>query len=423
MSRVAVIGTGYVGLTSGAFLAHLGHDVCCADIVPEKVAALSRGEIPILEEGLEQLVQEGLACGRLTFVVGAEHAVACRDFVFLCLPTPEQADGSADVSYIMGVAHEIGPLLRPGSIVINKSTVPVGATRAIRQALQRVDVAVVSNPEFLREGTALADSRDPHRIVIGCDDETAGMRVARLFNNISAPVVLTSPASAELIKYASNAFLATRLSFVNAVANLCEAVGADIRDVALGMGYDRRIGFDVLQPGPGWGGSCLPKDTRALVRIGEDAGYDFSLLRGVIAANDEQHNLVVSKIQAMAGGSLVGITVAIWGLTFKAGTDDCRNSPAVIIAHRLVRAGAKVRAYDPCMPRALPGLELCPEPYAACQGASVLAVLTEWEELRDLDFGKVAALMTGRCIVDARNLLDPAVMRRDGFRYTGIGRP
>ena len=423
MSRVAVIGTGYVGLTSGAFLAHLGHDVCCADIVPEKVAALSRGEVPILEEGLGQLVQEGLACGRLTFVVGAAHAVAYRDFVVLCLPTPEQADGSADLSYIMGVAHEIGPLLSPGSIVINKSTVPVGATRAIRQALQRVDVAVVSNPEFLREGTALADCHDPHRIVIGCDDEATGMRVARLFDNISAPVVLTSPASAELIKYASNAFLATRLSFVNAVANLCEAVGADIRDVALGMGYDRRIGFEVLQPGPGWGGSCLPKDTKALVRIGEDAGYDFSLLRGVIAANDEQHNLVVSKIQAMAGGSVAGVTVAIWGLTFKAGTDDCRHSPAVIIANRLVRAGAKVRAYDPCVRRALSGLEVCPEPYAACQDASVLAVLTEWEELRDLDFGKVAALMTGRCIVDARNLLDPVAMRRDGFRYTGIGRP
>jgi UDPglucose 6-dehydrogenase len=423
MSRVAVIGTGYVGLTSGAFLAHLGHDVCCADIVPEKVEALSRGEIPIIEDGLEQLVREGLACGRLTFVVGAAYAVAGRDFVFLCLPTPEQADGSADVSYIMDVAREIGPLLSPGSIVINKSTVPVGTTRAIEQALRRSDVAAVSNPEFLREGTAVADFHDPHRIVIGCDDEATGKRVARLFDNISAPVVFTSPASAELIKYASNAFLATRLSFINAVANLCEAVGADIRDVALGMGYDRRIGFDVLQPGPGWGGSCLPKDTKALVRIGENAGYDFSLLRGVIAANDEQHNMVIRKIQAMAGGSIADVTVAIWGLTFKAGTDDCRHSPAVTIANRLVRAGAKVRAYDPCVRRDLPGLEVCLEPYAACQDASMLVVLTEWEEFRTMDFDKVAALMTSRCIVDARNLLDPAAMRRDGFQYTGIGRP
>jgi UDPglucose 6-dehydrogenase len=423
MSRVSVIGTGYVGLTTGAFLAHLGHDVCCADILPQKVTALSRGEIPIIEDGLEQLVREGLACGRLTFVLGAAHAVAGRDFVFLCLPTPERADGSADVSYIMGVIHEIGSLLSPGSIVINKSTVPVGATRAIQQALRRADVSVVSNPEFLREGTAVADCHDPHRIVIGCDDEAAGMRVARLFDSISAPVVHTSPASAELIKYASNAFLAARLSFINAVANLCEAVGADIRDVALGMAYDQRIGFDFLQPGPGWGGSCLPKDTRALVRISEDAGYDFSLLRGVIAANDEQHNLVVSKIQAMAGGSVADVTVAIWGLTFKAGTDDCRHSPAVTIANHLVRAGAKVRAYDPCVRSALPGLEVCLEPYAACQDASVLVVLTEWEELRTLDFDKVAALMTSRCIVDARNLLDPAAIRRDGFRYTGIGRP
>ena len=249
------------------------------------------------------------------------------------------------------------------------------------------------------------------------------MRVARLFDNISAPVVLTTPASAELIKYASNAFLATRLSFINAVANLGR--GRRGRHQGRGPGHGLRPADRVRCPAarPGRGGSCLPKDTRALVRIGEDAGYDFSLLRGVIAANDEQHNLVVGKIQAMAGGSVADVTVAIWGLTFKAGTDDCRHSPAVTIANRLVRAGAKVRAYDPCVRRALPGLEVCLEPYAACQDASVLVVLTEWEELRTVDFDKVAALMTSRCIVDARNLLDPAAMRRDGFRYTGIGRP
>ena len=318
MSRVAVIGAGYVGLTSVACLAELGHHVWCADILPEKVAALSRGEVPILEDGLGELVREGLACGRLSFVLGAPAAAAGCEFVFLCLPTPEQPDGSADMSYVLSVAREIGPVLSPGSIVINKSTVPIGSARAIGAALRRIDVAVVSNPEFLREGSALRDCHEPDRIVLGSHDEAAAIRVASLFESVNAPIVITSPISAEAIKYASNAFLATRLSFVNAIANLCEAVGADINDVIKGMSYDPRLGFNALRPGPGWGGSCLPKDTSALVRICEDAGYDFTLLRCVIAANTEQQKRVVSKVTTMAGGSLDGATVAVWGLTFKA---------------------------------------------------------------------------------------------------------
>jgi UDPglucose 6-dehydrogenase len=423
MSRVAVIGAGYVGVVTAAFLAGLGHDVTCADIVPEKVAMLSRGGIPVVEAGLDQLVREGLAKGRLRFVLGASAAVAGREFVFLCLPTPERADGSADMSYILGVAREIGPLMSHKSIVINKSTVPVGSARFVQQALGRDNVPVVSNPEFLREGTAVWDCQHPDRIVIGSDDKAAAIRVARLFDSTNAPVVITSPSSAETIKYASNAFLATRLSFINALATLCEAVGADVQDVTQGMGYDRRIGFDMGEPGPGWGGSCLPKDTRALIRICEDAGYDFSLLRVAIAANEEHRDRVVAKIEAMAGGSLAGVTVAAWGLTFKAGTDDLRHSPAIAIVNRLTRAGAKVRAYDPAVRHPLPGVDVCPEPYGACRDASVLAVLTEWEELRWLDFDKISSLMAKPCILDARNLLDPAAMRHAGFLYQGIGRP
>jgi UDPglucose 6-dehydrogenase len=423
MSRIGVIGAGYVGLTSAACLAELGHDVCCADIVPQKVAALSRGEIPILEDGLGELVREGLASGRLSFVLGAAAAVAGREFVFLCLPTPERPDGSADMSYVLDVASEIGPVLSPGSIVVNKSTVPIGSSRAVGESLRRADVAVVSNPEFLREGSALHDCQEPDRIVIGSDDEAAAIRVAGLFEGINAPIMITSPTSAEAIKYASNAFLATRLSFVNAIANLCEAVGADVNDVIEGMGYDPRLGFNALRPGPGWGGSCLPKDTSALIRISEDAGYDFTLLRCVVAANAEQQQRVVSKIAAMAGGSLDGATVALWGLTFKAGTDDRRHSPAVAIARSLSAAGASVRAYDPTVRQHLPGVEVCLEPYGACRDASVLAVLTEWDELRGLDFDKVRSLMTRPCIVDARNLLDPSAMRRAGFDYQGMGRP
>src|SRR5205807_1890964 len=322
MSRIAVIGTGYVGLTTGAYLAHLGHDVVCADVIPEKVERLSRGEIPIVEAGLEELVKEGLAGGRLSFVLGSANAAGGAEFIFLCVPTPQGENGAADLSYVERAATEIAPVLQSDSIVINKSTVPVGSTRVVERALCRDDVFVVSNPEFLREGSAVYDCLNPDRIVIGSDDQGAAIRVASLFEQIKAPLLVTDPASAETIKYASNAFLATKISFVNAVANLCQAVGADVREVVLGMGYDKRIGFEFLKPGPGWGGSCFPKDSRALVRIGEEAGYDFALLRGVIDVNEEQYERVVEKVRRLGGGALDGMKVAVWGLTFKARTDD-----------------------------------------------------------------------------------------------------
>ena len=425
MANIAVIGTGYVGLTTGAYLAHLGHSVVCADVVPEKVAALRSGQVPILEDGLTEMVRAGIDGGRLAFVVGEAQAVedAEAEFIFLCVPTPQGDDGSADLSYIEAAAKAIGPVVRPESVVINKSTVPVGSTLVVERALRRGDVAVVSNPEFLREGSAVHDCLHPDRIVIGSEDQAAAIRVASLFSEIKAPVIVTDPASAETIKYASNAFLATKISFVNAIANLCEAVGADVRDVVVGMGYDHRIGFEYLKPGPGFGGSCFPKDSRALVRIGEDNGYDFSLLKGVIEVNEEQFERMAAKVLRLAGGSVEGKTVAVWGLTFKARTDDTRRSPSLEVINRLLARGAKVKAYDPAAHEVIEGVERAGDPYGACEGASVLVVLTEWDELRWVDFEKVAGVMADARIVDTRNLLDPAAVRRKGFVYEGLGRP
>jgi UDPglucose 6-dehydrogenase len=442
---VAVIGVGYVGLPTAATLAHLGHRVTCGDSDAAKVAMLEKGKVPIVEDHLEELVREGQAAGRLRFVTGAAAAAEGAEFVFLCVPTPQGADGSADLSYVEAVAEEIGPLLLPGTIIVNKSTVPVGSTLVVERVLGRHDVTVVSNPEFLREGTAVADSLHPERIVVGADDQAAAAKVGDLCAGTHAPLLITDAATAETIKYASNAFLATKLSFVNAVAGLCEAVGADVRDVILGLGYDKRIGFEYLRPGPGWGGSCLPKDTKALVHIAEQAGYDFSFLRGAIATNDEQFVRVVDKVRAAVGGKLSGSAIAVWGLTFKAGTDDLRNSPAVEVVQRLVEGGADVRAFDPTVVvpagqksvavsglsgtvtsderAALTGLvRAYPDAYAACEGAAAVVVLTEWDEFRWLDFTKVLAMMGTPVVVDARNLLDPAQLRRLGFEYTGIGR-
>jgi UDPglucose 6-dehydrogenase len=425
--KIAVIGTGYVGLTTGACLSHLGHEVVCADVVPEKVDALNRGEIPILEAGLDELVAEGRSSGQLTFVLGAKQAVAEAEFIYLCVPTPQGEDGSADLSYIRDAASEIGPHLRSESIVINKSTVPVGSTRVVEQALGRSDVHVVSNPEFLREGSAVHDFLHPDRVVIGADDQSAAIRVAGLYLGLAAPLQVTDPASAETIKYASNAFLATKISFVNAIAAVCEAVGADVNDVVLGMGYDKRIGDAFLRPGPGWGGSCFPKDSHALVKIAADAGYDFGLLKGVISVNDDQFRRVADKVRVAAGGSLDGVTIAVWGLTFKARTDDLRDSPALEIIGRLREQGAVVQAYDPAIEAGsgdarLEGIDVCADPYAACEGAAVLTVLTEWDEFKWLDLDKVAESMTAKRVVDGRNLLDRSPLHRRGFQVDGIGR-
>ena len=424
--KIAVIGTGYVGLTTGACLAHLGHSVVCADIDENKVATLQRGVIPIVERGLAELVADGLQSGRLSFVVGSANAARNCDIAFLCVPTPQGDDGSADLSYVQRAAEEIAVDLPFEAIVVNKSTVPVGSTKVVEIALKRPDVKVVSNPEFLREGSAVQDFLKPDRVVVGSDDQAAAMKVASLYDGLSTRVIITDPASAETIKYAANAFLATKLSFINAVAAICEGVGADINDVVVGMGSDKRIGENFLRPGPGWGGSCFPKDSRALIKIAEDANYSFDLLKGVITVNDQQFERVVQKVVRSVQGEPAETTIAIWGLTFKAGTDDLRDSPSIEINKRLLTLGFKVQAFDPTVENNKPGipenLNLSLSPIEVTVGAELLLVLTEWDDFKWISPSTIAISMSGKQVVDARNLLDRKDWERAGFTYQGIGR-
>ena len=420
-SRIAIIGTGYVGLTTGACFAHIGHDVVCADIDPGRIERLRQGILPIYEPGLQEIVEAQIATGRLTFVVGAAEAAKDCEFAYLCVQTPQGEDGAADLTYLQQAAAEIAPVLPANSIVVNKSTVPVGSTKVVEKVLGRHDVAVVSNPEFLREGQAVTDWLKPDRVVIGSDSPSAATRVSELYDATSGHVIITDPASAETIKYAANAFLATKISFINAVAAVCEAVGADVNDVVLGIGYDKRIGHEFLRPGPGWGGSCFPKDTKAMVKIAEDAGYDFNLLKGVVVVNDEQRERMVAKVETAVGGDLDGKKIAAWGLTFKANTDDLRDSPAIAIIGELQARGATVRAYDPQV-TSHPSIEVGADPYEVCDGADALIVLTEWDAFRWLDLEAVKQKIAKPNIVDTRNLLDRSAAIRMGFTYQGVGR-
>ncbi len=429
--RVAVIGTGYVGLTTGVCLAHLGAQVTCCDIDAAKVDRLRDGHVPIVEQGLADLLRPSLEDGRLSFEVGNGSA-ASADVVFLCVPTPQDDDGSADLSYVRAAAAEIGPLLRRGTVVVNKSTVPVGSFHVVGETLDRDDVSVVSNPEFLREGTAVHDFLHPDRVVIGADDDRAAQIVASLYSSLDTEIVFTDPTSAELIKYAANGFLAMKISFVNSVAALCEHVGADVASVVAGIGSDHRIGKPFLQPGPGWGGSCFPKDSRALVSTAAEHGYDFSLMRGVIDINEQQYQRMVDKVMRAArrGVALDGVVVAALGLTFKAGTDDLRESPSLRVLETLRARGATIRAYDPTVTgdlnsvqrERLAGFELEQSAIDAVDGADVTVVLTEWPEFTDLDLDKVADVMRGDAVVDCRNLLDGAACRDAGLYYDGVGR-
>ncbi len=429
MSRVGVIGAGYVGATTAACLAHLGHDVVCADRNDELVARLRAGEVPILEAQLPELIREGRDAGRLRFTVEVAEAVGDAEFVFLCVNTPQGEDGSADLSHVESAVEAIAAAATPGTIVVNKSTMPVGSARYVKKLFADAgceDVSVASNPEFLQEGTAVREFLEPERIVVGVDDEETAVRLSLLYRKLQARIIVTDPSSAEMIKYASNAYLATRISFINSIANLCESVGADVADVALGMGYDSRIGFAALKPGPGYGGSCLPKDTAALLTAAQRVGFDFDQLRSTIEVNVRQRERVVGKIERAAGGDLDGVKVAVWGLTFKAKTDDVRDSPAIDISSVLVERGATVRAYDPSadpetVRRRVP-VEVTDDPYKACEGADLLAVLTEWDDFRWLDFGRVKELMAGSAVVDARNVLDREGLARRGFDYQGVGR-
>jgi len=434
--RIAVIGAGYVGLTTAACLASLGHRVVCADIDADKVARLRAGIPTILEPGLAELVAEGLAAGRLRFVVGARDAVTPLDpdgrdagpveIVFLCVPTPMGSGGAADLATVEAVAEQVRDLLPCGAVVVNKSTVPVGTAARTKALLGRRDVAVVANPEFLREGCAVHDFLHPDRIVVGCDHQDAAERVAALYSRLGAPTLLTDAASAELVKYAANCFLAMKLSYVNALAELCERLGADVAEVTEGMGYDRRIGQAFLRPGPGWGGSCLPKDSHALAQIAEAAGFDFPLLRASLRTNERQPGRVVDKVRTACGGRLAGRRVGLLGLAFKAGTDDLRDSPALAVAAGLASEGAELTAFDPGCPSALPGftegITVAADPLVVAKDADALVVLTEWPEFRVLDWPAMARLAARRVVIDARNLLDPDVLRRAGFSWSGLGR-
>ena len=425
--RVAVIGAGYVGLPTALALDRFGHSVMICDRDDERLSHLRRGLSPILETGLEELLGEALHRGQFRTTPRAAEAVVGAEFVFLCVDTPPAKDGSADLSFITAVAEEIAPHLERGAVVVNKSTVPLGTAELVEGLIGRGDVDVVSNPEFLREGSAVANSLRPDRIVVGAKDFTVAQRVAALFEQTGSPVVLTDRRSSELIKYAANAFLATKLSFVNSLASMCEAVGADARDLARGIGYDRRIGPDFLQPGPGWGGACLPKDATALVAMAAAAGVEVDVVRAALSSNDSQRDRVVEKIRVAAGGDLRDHTVAVLGLTFKSNTDDRRNSPATAITRKLIERGARVRAHDPTVkaageaPPDLQQVTVCEDPYEALAGAEVVVILTEWPLFRELDYRAVRDLVARPVVVDTRNLLDGDLLRSLGFTYFGAG--
>jgi len=425
VSRIAVIGTGYVGLSTGACLSKLGHDVVCVDVDSTKIKALSNGVIPIVEEGLEALVLDGLQKGTLRFTTELNETVAVAEVVFLCLPTPQGEDGSADLSYVDKVAQDIASSLKSGAVLVNKSTVPVGTAVHVSRIINRPDVSIVSNPEFLRQGTAVQDFLHPSRIVIGGDNDAAIEIVANLYRDVDAPLLRMKTASAEALKYAANAFLATKLTFINAMADICEAVNADIFDIASGMGLDPRIGTDMLSAGPGWGGSCFPKDTRALVSIAADGGYDFALLRGVIETNDQHYVRIAKKVIDECGGSVQGLTIAAWGLTFKANTDDLRDSPAIKILLMLHSAGAKIVGYEPTAKKKyeeFPWIEIASSALDACAGADALVLLTEWPEFSQIQPSEVSRLLKEPRVIDGRNVLDKVLWEDEGFHYRGVGR-
>jgi UDPglucose 6-dehydrogenase len=432
--RVAMIGTGYVGLVSGACFADFGHEVVCVDKDPSKIERLERGEIPIFEPGLDDLVAANVRSGRLSFALDGAEAIRAADAVFIAVGTPSRrGDGHADLSYVHAAAEEIAGLIEGFTVVVTKSTVPVGTgdeiERIIRARRPEADFAVVSNPEFLREGAAIEDFKRPDRIVVGTEDERAQAVMRELYRPLNlneTPILFTGRRTSELTKYAANAFLAMKITFINEMADLCEVVGADVQQVARGIGLDKRIGAKFLHAGPGYGGSCFPKDTLALVRTAIDAGAPVRLIETTVEINDARKKAMAGKVAAALGGELKGKTVALLGLTFKPNTDDMRDAPSLDVAPALIAMGATVQAFDPEgmeeAAKLLDGVAFREGPYDAVEGADVVVILTEWDQFRALDLDRVKLLMRQPVMVDLRNVYRPEDMRARGFRYASIGR-
>jgi UDPglucose 6-dehydrogenase len=433
--RVAMIGSGYVGLVSGACFADFGHTVCCVDKDPAKIEALNRGEMPIFEPGLPELVAKNVREGRLSFATELTDPVRSAEAVFIGVGTPSRrGDGFADLTYVHQAAREIAAAIDGYTVVVTKSTVPVGTgdevERIIAEERPDAEFAVVSNPEFLREGAAIADFKRPDRIVIGTEDERAKVVMGELYRPLylnHSPMLFTSRRTAELTKYAANAFLATKITFINEIADLCEKVGANVQEVARGIGLDNRIGSKFLHAGPGYGGSCFPKDTLALIKTAQDYAAPIRIVETVAAVNDQRKRAMGRKVVAACGGNVRGKTVAVLGLTFKPNTDDMRDAPALAVIAALQDAGAKVRAYDPeGMEQAkavLSDVDYARDPYACAEGADALAIVTEWDAFRALDLPRIKRIMRAPVIVDLRNVYRPEEMKRHGFTYLSIGRP
>ncbi|MGP1276343.1 MAG: UDP-glucose dehydrogenase family protein [Caulobacterales bacterium] len=433
--RVAMIGTGYVGLVSGACFADFGHQVTCIDKNAEKIELLRSGGVPIYEPGLDQLVQRNVREGRLDFATDLTEAVRAADVVFIAVGTPSRrGDGHADLSYVYAAAEEIGTVMDGFTVVVNKSTVPVGTGDEVEALIRKVrpdgDFAVVSNPEFLREGAAIDDFKRPDRVVVGTEDSRARDVMRELYRPLflnETPIVFTSRRTSELIKYAANAFLAMKITFINEMADLCEAVGANVQEVSKGIGLDGRIGPKFLHAGPGYGGSCFPKDTIALVRTAQEADTPLQLVEATVRVNDTRKRAMADKVIGACGGDVDGKTIAVLGLTFKPNTDDMREAPSLDIIPALQAKGAKVRAYDPAgieeAEKLLKDVEYTTGPYLALEGADALVIITEWNEFRALDLDRVKAALKAPVVVDLRNIYDPAEMHEAGIAYTSIGRP
>ena len=432
--KITMIGTGYVGLVSGACFAEFGPYVTCVDLDTAKIERLRRGEIPIYEPGLEALVAKGVQSGRLSFTTDLASAVADADAVFIAVGTPSRrGDGHADLRYVEAAAADIARALTGYTVVVTKSTVPVGTGRRVAQIIRETnptaDFDVASNPEFLREGSAIPDFMRPDRVVIGAETERARSVMQSLYRPLyllETPVVMTTLETAELTKYAANAFLATKITFINEIADLCEKVGANVQDVARGMGLDGRIGKKFLHAGPGYGGSCFPKDTIALVRTAQEYGSPARIVETVVQVNDRRKGAMASRVMTAAGGSVRGKTVGVLGVAFKPNTDDMRDAPSLAIIPALQDAGANIRAFDPAaMHEAtplLPGVTWCTDAYDAAQGADVLVLITEWNEFRALDLERIGAVMRAKVLVDLRNVYDAAEVRASGFAYSSVGR-